>query len=420
MNDTLPIQGETVSLNGKLIIGLTGNIATGKSAVMRLAIEQDALTLDADKIVHEIMDNDAQMQAALAVAFGGDIRKGNGRIDRRKLGEIVFKDPAALQDLEAMLHPEVHRQLAQRIQNSDAKIIMIEAIKLLEGNLIDICHKVWVTRCAPQRQLERLRICRGLDTKEATTRIKAQPPQAEKVAVADVVIDTNGYMRDTETQFRMAWRRLPDPTSVETKQLVVPPKQEPIEPAQREKTEKSDAQTTDTPEKTAPPLTETPRPDNLQVRRAKPSDIPGILLLIQRATDGKVKMKRAELLMALSERGYFIGQVDSEISIVAGFSIDSQIAQVDQIYVYPLEMAAVTGTAVIEEVSRSAFNHMAEIAIIYLPNESPPELHAIVDAAGYITEPKEQLARNWQVAIEENQPDDTFFVIKIFRDTRVK
>jgi dephospho-CoA kinase len=416
MNDDPSIAGDTITLEGKLIIGLTGNIATGKSAVMKLAAAQNALTLDADKIVHEIMDTDEEMQAALAVAFGNDVRGANGRINRRKLGEIVFNDPAALQDLEAMTHPVVRRILAERIQESKASIILIEAIKLLEGDLVNVCHQVWVTRCSPQRQLERLRICRGLDTKEATVRIKAQAPQEEKVAVADVVIDTNGYMRDTETQFRMAWRRLPDPGDVDTKSFVVPPKHEPMGAYQNEAAAQSSSTTV---EKTPPPITETDRPENVQIRRAKPSDIPGILLLIQRATDGKVKMKRAELLMALSERGYFIGQADAEISVVAGFSIDSQIAQVDQMFVYPLEMAAVTGTAVVEEITKSAFNHMAEIVIIYLRNDIPDELRVIFDAAGYITEPKEQLARNWQKAVEENQPEDTFFVIKILRDTRV-
>ena len=401
----------TILLQGKLIVGLTGNIATGKSAVMRLAAERDALTIDADKVVHEIMDNDEEMQAALAVAFGAEIRKENGRIDRKKLGTLVFNDPQALQDLEAMIHPVVRRKIATTIQESDATIVMLEAIKLLEGSLVEVCHKVWVTRCSQTRQLERLRVCRGLDTAEATTRIKAQSPQDEKVAQADTVIDTNGLMRDTELQFRMAWKRLPDPDQADSRQIAAPTQPEVKQLTKKENTE-------DAPAKTAPPLIKMERPDNLQVRRAKPTDIPAILLLIQKATDGKVKMKRAELLMALSERGYFIGQMDADISTVIGFSIDSQVASVDELYVYPLEMAEVTGTAVIAEIEQSAFNHLSEIILIYLPNDTPDEIRQIFDAAGYITEPKEQLARNWQLSIEERQPENTFFLLKLLRDTR--
>ena len=411
---------EEVLLQGKVIVGLTGNIATGKSAVMRLAADNGALTIDADKVVHEIMNTDEAMQAALAVAFGAEVRKKNGRIDRKALGKIVFEDPTALADLEAMMHPAVRRKVAKQIQECDENVIFIEAIKLLEGGLSTVCHQIWVTRCSQQRQLERLRICRGMETGEATTRIKAQPPQEEKVAQADVVIDTNGYMKDTEVQFRFAWRRLPDPEKAEDKQMVVPPDQ--VVTPQREDGERETAVSpapSSTAQKSGKPIAEpSERPEDLVVRRAKPSDIPGILLLIQKATDGAKKMKRAELLMALSERGYFLGQLEGDISVVAGFSIDSQVARVDELYIHPIEMAGVTGTAVIEDIEQSAFAHMSELIVIFLLNDAPDEMRAIFDNLGYITEPKEQLARNWQDAIEESQPENTTFVIKILRDTR--
>lgn len=403
---------EEVLLQGKVIVGLTGNIATGKSAVMRMAADRGALTIDADKVVHEIMDTDEEMQAALAVAFGAEVRREDGRINRKALGKIVFDDPAALQDLEAIVHPAVRRVVAERIVESDKTTIFLEVIKLLEGDLAAICHQIWVTRCSPQRQLERLRICRGMETAAATTRIKAQSPQEEKVAQADIVIDTNGYMKDTEVQFRFAWRRLPTPDKAETKQLMVPPKQQFV-PKQE------GGETAVTPQKAKPISEPSPRPDNLTIRRAKPSDIPGILLLIQKATGGAKKMRRAELLMALSERGYFLGQLDAEISVVAGFIIDSQVARVDELYMHPLEMAGVVGTAVIEDIEQSAFNHLCEIIIIFLPEDAPDEVRAIFNNMGYITEPKEQLARNWQEAIEESQPENSTFVLKILRDTRM-
>lgn len=403
---------EEVLLQGKVIVGLTGNIATGKSAVMRLAADKGALTIDADKVVHEIMNTDEEMQAALAVAFGSEVRNENGRINRRALGKIVFEDPIALADLEAMMHPAVRREIAQQIQDCDETHIFIEAIKLLEGALATVCHQIWVTRCSQQKQLERLRVCRGLETNEAATRIKAQPPQEEKVAQADIVIDTNGYLKDTEVQFRFAWRRLPDPEKAEEKQMVVPAKQVLI--PQKEADDDSAA-----PQKAKPIAEPSERPENLVVRRAKPSDIPGILLLIQRATDGAKKMKRAELLLALSERGYFLGQLEGDISVVAGFSIDSQVARVDELYIHPLEMAGVTGTAVIEDIEQSAFNHMSEIIVIFLSDAAPDEMRAIFERLGYTSELKENLARNWQEAIEESQPENTTFVLKILRDTRV-
>jgi dephospho-CoA kinase len=89
----------------KIIVGLTGNIATGKSAVMRLAGEYGALTLDADEVVHDILDNDTLVQEAIANTFGSSVRSEDGRIDRAALGKIVFNEPQALHNLEQIIHP---------------------------------------------------------------------------------------------------------------------------------------------------------------------------------------------------------------------------------------------------------------------------------------------------------------------------
>ncbi len=413
---------EATTYAGKVIIGLTGNIATGKSAVMRLAHDHGALTIDADKIVHELMDNDATMQAAIAVAFGSEVRREDGRIDRKKLGEIAFADPTALQDLEAMIHPAVGKEVDSRILASKQNIIFIEAIKLLEGNIRDICHQIWVTRCSPQRQLERLRVCRGMETEVAAVRIKAQPPQEEKVAQSDVLIDTNGLMKDTEAQFDIAWARLPDPTMAE------PMTRLPL-PDESEKNGSKPLTARPTSPKAAPPkkveseappprLQPSDRPEDLQVRRARPSDIPSILLLIQKATDGKVQMKRSDLLLALSDRGYFIGQVGAEISTVIGYNIDSQVARIDEIYIYPLEMATQTGKAVLEDIEISAASHMGQIMVAFLPQDTPDAIRDMFMAEDYVPMPFDEMARGWQLAIEESQPEGTDYLVRLLRDTR--
>lgn len=169
-----------IILRDKVIVGVTGNIATGKSAVMRLAADNDALTIDADKVVHTIMDRDTNMQAAIAVAFGPEVRLPNGRINRRTLGKIVFNDESALVDLEQIVHPAVRLDVARQIQETNKATIFVEAIKLLEGPMVDMCHQIWVTRCPKQRQLERLTICRGMDAVTATRRIEMQPPKKRK------------------------------------------------------------------------------------------------------------------------------------------------------------------------------------------------------------------------------------------------
>jgi dephospho-CoA kinase len=439
--------------NGKYIIGVTGNIATGKSIVLRLGAEEGALVIDADRLVHEIMDSDSDMQAAIAVAFGPETRRPDGRINRRALGDIVFSDANALSDLEEMVHPAVHKEVTRRLAESDKPVAFIEAIKLLEGKLADSCQQVWVTRCSKQRQLERLRVCRGLDTQSAAARIKAQSSQEDKVALADVVIDTNGSMIETETQFQEAWDSLPDTVKVKPKATKEPPTklklkpkpktepaaapaQEPAKKGTKTRLSKDTARLLNIPKpkkqstivdtvkarSTAPPKTaKAPAAAGaVEVRRARPPDIPSILLLIQKATDGALKMKRAELLMALSERSYFIGQIGADVSAIIGWNIDTQIARIDQIFVYPPEAISDTGLAIVEEIEKSAKAHICELIITFLANDTSDELRQLFKTKGYDETDKESLPAVWQRAVDESQPDGTFFMIKILRDERLK
>jgi dephospho-CoA kinase len=193
---------------GKTIIGLTGNIATGKSAIMRLAAERGAMTIDADQVVHELLNSDGTIQEAVAGAFGEEVRRQDGRIDRPALGRIVFQDPAALRRLEELLHPATRAEIVRRVTNTPAHVVVIEAIKLLEGPLAALCDQIWVTTCTPETQMARLQVCRGMDAQTATARIEAQTPQADKIARADVVFHTDGLMAETRTQFDQAWEAL--------------------------------------------------------------------------------------------------------------------------------------------------------------------------------------------------------------------
>jgi dephospho-CoA kinase len=193
---------------GKRIVGLTGNIATGKSAVLSLAREHGALTIDADEVVHDLLNNDRLLQQAIAEAFGEAMRRPDNRIDRTALGALVFSNQQALSQLEQLVHPHVRQHILARIRESDAPVVVIEAIKLLEGGLSALCDEIWVTTCSYDQQLQRLRICRGMAEEEAVARIRAQSPAEEKVAQADVVIDTNGLLQDTRRQFASAWDHL--------------------------------------------------------------------------------------------------------------------------------------------------------------------------------------------------------------------
>ncbi len=195
-----------------VLIGLTGNIACGKSTVARMLAEKGAYVIDADAIAHEVIRKGTPAYEEILRRFGADILGPDEEIDRRRLGEIVFRDPIALRDLEAIVHPAVLVEIQQRIQACpEAPAIVIEAIKLIESDFARACDTLWVVTCPESEQVRRLMKERGLTEEEARVRIRAQPPQEEKIRRADVVIDNSGDLEATRRQVEQAWRKWVEP-----------------------------------------------------------------------------------------------------------------------------------------------------------------------------------------------------------------
>lgn len=194
-------------------IGLTGNIATGKSTVARILAELGAYVIDADLLVHELLRPGSGVHRGVIERFGPDVVRPTGEIDRAALGAIVFADPAALADLERLVHPAVVRRTLELLARSEADVRVIEAIKLLEAEMQRHCDAVWVVVASRELQMRRLMETRGLSLEEAQLRIDAQPPAEEKVARADVVIDNGSSLEETRAQVEQAWRALPTATT---------------------------------------------------------------------------------------------------------------------------------------------------------------------------------------------------------------
>jgi len=145
--------------------------------------------------------------------FGPDILAApGGALDRQKLAAIVFNDPAALHRIEQIVHPAVHAELvawlAQVARDSSRPVAVIDAIKLLEDGWKPHCNAVWVVTSTPEQQMQRLIETRGMSKEEARQRIAAQPPQADKVAQADLVIDNSGTLEQTRAQVEAAWQHI--------------------------------------------------------------------------------------------------------------------------------------------------------------------------------------------------------------------
>lgn len=202
-------------MSGRLyIIGLTGNIATGKSAVAAMLAKLGAHVVDADALAHQVTRAGTPAWQRVVDIFGRDILQPDDEIDRARLGARVFADPQALARLEAIVHPAVIAESERFLQELQSKpsdgtpIVVLEAIKLIESDLRSRCNELWVVTSPREQQVQRLMATRDLSQAEAELRIDAQPPQADKVALADVVIDNSTTLEQTQARVTREWERI--------------------------------------------------------------------------------------------------------------------------------------------------------------------------------------------------------------------
>ncbi|MDP9269709.1 MAG: dephospho-CoA kinase [Chloroflexota bacterium] len=181
------------------VIGLTGNLGCGKSTVAGMLRDLGVAHIDADAVAREIRQNDGEARAAIERRFG--------TLEARELGRVVFTDPRALRDLEAILHPRIRDAVRARLAElaeANVPATVVEVIKLLESPLHDACDETWVVRCDEADALRRVSESRGLNEAEARARMDNQSSQEVKIAAADVVIDGSAPLPETRRQVEAA------------------------------------------------------------------------------------------------------------------------------------------------------------------------------------------------------------------------
>jgi len=192
----------------KYVIGLTGNIATGKSVVRQMLQHLEAYTIDADSLSHRAMAPGAPAYKPIIDTFGQFILDADKNINRAMLGNIVFGNPEALARLEAIVHPVVSGAVAALVSRAQQKVVVVEAIKLLEGDLAQAVDEVWVVDASPETQYKRLVERRKMPEAEARQRIAAQNAQADKLSQATVVIKNDGNIDETWKQVQDAFNNI--------------------------------------------------------------------------------------------------------------------------------------------------------------------------------------------------------------------
>lgn len=176
------------------VLGLTGPIACGKTTVGDILLDLGAIErIDADRVVHELMAAGTETTARIRAEFGPDVLRDDGAVDRRCLGEIVFGDPDALRRLEAIVHPAVRSEVRARVERLAGRrgVVVIDAVKLLQSELLALTDAVWVVACSEEAQLQRLTGSRGLSREAARARLAAMPPFDHPKVTARMRNDTS-------------------------------------------------------------------------------------------------------------------------------------------------------------------------------------------------------------------------------------
>ncbi|HET9921664.1 MAG TPA: dephospho-CoA kinase [Ktedonobacteraceae bacterium] len=191
------------------VLGITGNIACGKTSVGQMLLQLGAERyIDADAVVHGLYDSGQPIALQVAEAFGPAVMALDGSVDRKALGAVVFRDAESMRRLEGIVHPAVGKAMLQELSHvSPTGVVVIDAVKLLEGGSGALCQSKWLVICPEEQQLARLMARNALSEEEARARLRAQPPIAPKLALVDEVIDNGGSLEQTRRQVVAAFER---------------------------------------------------------------------------------------------------------------------------------------------------------------------------------------------------------------------
>lgn len=381
---------------GKFVIGLTGNIATGKSVVRRMLEHLGAYTIDADALTHRTYAKGAPGYQQVIDKFGKWIVSKDGEIDRSKLGNLVFNDSEAMHQLEAIVHPLVRQASEMLIKRATQSVVVVEAIKLLEGELRNVCDSIWVTNAPEEVQVERLIRKRGFKREQALERIHMQSPQSAKVAVANIVVTNTGSYDDLWRQVNAAWKEIV-PGAAAASSVV-------------------DTEPTETVEK---PTVTTTTTGEFSVQRGKPKNSSAIAELITRLSKGKRKMTPDDVMEGFGDKAYMLLQLDGKMIGLAGWQVENLVTRTTDIFLEEHVDPQKALETLIKEVEQASSELQSEASLIF-PMADLASREEIWKQLGYERRTPETLGvQAWQDSATETLTTESTLLFKQLRQDRV-
>lgn len=366
----------------KYIIGLTGNIATGKSVVRRMLEHLGAYTIDADALSHRAISRGAPGYQPVVDQFGKWILGKDGEIDRAKLAGLVFRDAQALTQLEDLVHPLVGQAVEHLVKRATQRVVVIEAIKLMESNLKNSCDSVWTTYAPEEVQVERLMRKRGMSREQALERIHAQGAQSEKVAAANLVIRNTGSYDELWRQVTQAWKQV-------------------------------------SPLSDTMPLIHKEAAGDIIVQRGRPRDSQSIAELITRLSNGKRKMNAEDVMEAFGDRAYLLVLASGKLVGLAGWQVENLVSRTTDLYIESGAPTAAVLEALLQEMERASHDLQSEASLVFATTDIASQ-DATWKKLGYEKRTPQTLGvQAWQDAALESMPADTILFFKQLRQDRV-
>jgi dephospho-CoA kinase len=317
--------------SGRKIIGLTGNIATGKSVVRRMLEHLGAYTIDADALAHRVIARGAPGYLPVIDRFGSWLLDKHGQIDRSKLGRLVFSDADALAQLEGIIHPYVVQAVDLLVRRANQPVVVVEAIKLLESELRQRCDSIWVTDAPQEVQIERLVRKRGMSREVALQRVGSQPSQKEKLAAATVIIRNTGSYDDLWRQVNEGWKRI-------------------------------------SPKPETGPLPEVEsKPGGFSLHRGRPRDSEQIAGLISRLSKGRRAMSQDDVMEAFGEKAFLLLESDKQLVGIAGWQVENLVARTDDLFLDPKAAIDKALPMIMHEVERASADLQCEASLVFPP-----------------------------------------------------
>jgi dephospho-CoA kinase len=365
---------------GKYVIGLTGNIATGKSVVRKMLEHLGAYGIDADSFSHRATAKGAPGYMPVLDAFGKWILNPDGEIDRVKLGRLVFNDGDAMSRLEDIVHPLVSQAIDMLVKRSTQHVIVIEAIKLLESDLRNVCDSIWVVNVPEETQIQRLVEKRGLSRDEAIQRIHFQSDQQQKIDIANVTIQNSGTFENTWKTVVAEWKKV-------------------------------------TPQSDTIQVVSKPVEGEFVVSRGRPRDSIAIAELVTKLSGGTHTMTQDDVMAAFGEKAFMLLQLGGKNVGVAGWQVENLVARTTEFFIDPSVQAEKGLKALIDEVERASGDLQCEASLLFLP-PSLALMQATWKQLGY--EPRTQQSLGVQAwtdaAIESSQPNAVLFFKQLRQD----